>query len=249
MAPQLAVVIPCYNESERLRPLPLLEAARRRPDWYWILVDDGSSDNTASLLDSLVPQLGQARVLRLERNRGKAEAVRQGMLAGLECGASWVGFLDADLATPPAELERMLEAGVTGAKAMVWGCRVLRIGATIRRDALRHYGGRLVAAAISLLLRLPTYDTQCGAKIFRAEILPPILDRPFHSRWLFDVEIAARYRNQHSLEQFLASVLELPLLHWVDPGGSRLKPIDLVRLPQDLWKLHRMYNLEGRHYG
>ena len=249
METELSIVVPCYNESQRLQTRPLLEAASRFPKWSWVFVDDGSQDNTAELLRSLASQMGRAQVLQLSQNCGKAEAVRRGMLCGLSAGAPWVGFLDADLATLPGELEPMLASGASERKDMVWGCRVLRIGATIQRDHVRHYGGRLVAAFISMLLKLPTYDTQCGAKLFRADILPPILERPFHSRWLFDVEIAARYRNQHSREQFLSRVLEYPLSRWVDPGGSRLKPIDLVRLPRDLWLLHRIYNLEGRHFG
>ena len=100
------VVVPCFNEARRLSPqgfLPLLERARI------LFVDDGSSDGTLGLLDQIAEALpGRASVLALPENGGKAEAVRQGLLAAIASGATVVAYLDADLAAPADEMVRLL---------------------------------------------------------------------------------------------------------------------------------------------
>lgn len=237
----LTVIIPCYNEEKRLPHQEILEWAERRPDWNWLLVDDGSSDNTASLLQSLRrPNIDS---LTLSPNRGKAEAVRQGLLQAYNQGRQgWLCYLDADLATPPAEIERLYFLHANSDKLFILGCRLARLGAAIRRRPLRHYLGRIAATLISLVLRLPTYDTQCGAKLIRPELVPLLFDEPCSSRWLFDVELLARCRNQFGREVVLQRVVEEPLLEWHERPGSKLRFKDLLRIPGELWRLHRRYN-------
>ena len=134
-------------------------------------------------------------MLRLARNRGKGEAVRQGVLHCLASGRApdYVGFLDADLAVDPCEATRLTEA-LEGEPAAWMACasRWRRLGAEIRRAPLRAALGRLMAALVSLAVGAAFYDSQCGAKVFRAEVADILFGAPFLSRWLFDVELLLR---------------------------------------------------------
>jgi dolichyl-phosphate beta-glucosyltransferase len=241
--PLLTLIVPCYNEAQRLPQQELLAWAARRPDWSWILVDDGSRDSTLSILQNLSQRAANVRALALPANAGKAEAVRQGLRSALDRdGSAWVGYLDADMATSPAEIERMLAEYASSEVSLVMGCRLKRLGSNVRRSMIRHYGGRVVASGISMMLRLPTYDTQCGAKIFRRELAEQLLDKPFVSRWLFDVELLARCRNLLGRDAVLDRVVEFPLQAWEDRPGSKLRVRDVLRVPVELFKLHRIYN-------
>lgn len=241
--PSLALVVPCYNEADRLPRDDFLQGMLEHPDWVWILVDDGSKDDTALLLERLCDQVTNCHVLKLSENVGKAEAVRQGVLWALsQPNLSWVGYLDADLATPISELARLYGKANRFGKWFVFGSRMNRLGAGIQRNTSRHYLGRVAATAISLLLGLPTYDTQCGVKILEVQLARQIFQDPFCSRWLFDVELLARCRNLLGVEKLQALVLEEPLLEWVEKGGSKIRPNDLLRLPFELWKIHSLYN-------
>jgi dolichyl-phosphate beta-glucosyltransferase len=121
----------------------------------------------------------------------------------------------------------------------VWGIRLRALGRDIRREAMRHYLGRLFATASSVLLGVDSYDTQCGAKLFRAgPLLATALVEPFRSRWIFDVELLTRadmllrHEGHASLEQV---VYEQPLGVWQHRPGSKVKPLDFVRALRELW--------------
>ena len=121
--------------------------------------------------------------------------MRAGVLAGLAQRATLVGFFDADLATPLGTIDDFLAVLRTRPDVeFVLGSRVMLMGRDIRRKATRHYVGRVFATAVSLALDLPVYDTQCGAKVLRANAATATLfDTPFRSPWIFDVELIARY--------------------------------------------------------
>lgn len=237
------VVVPCYNEESRLPRATLEEWAERRPDWAWLLVDDGSRDGTRQLLTELANRHNNLHCLTLAQNSGKAEAVRQGILAAhQQFQPEWLCYLDADFATPPREIERIYELYREKSYQLVLGCRLQRLGARITRKSLRHYVGRIAATLISLTLRLPTYDTQCGAKLIRSGLVSTAFGDPFGSRWLFDVELLARCRNAMGRQTFRLAAIEEPLLEWADVAGSRLNARDFLRIPKELWALHRTYN-------
>ncbi len=223
-APRTTLVIPCFNEAARLDPAAVAELAvdGRRV----LLVNDGSTDATLDLLRSISRRHETVDLLDLQPNRGKAEAVRCGLNLALEEGAEVVGFGDADMSTPVHELVRL--AGIAAADPtveVVLGSRVTLLGRHVERSALRHYTGRVFATAAGLILRMRVYDTQCGAKFFRAgPALHDALSEPFHSRWAFDVELLGRLvRGRGDVPGIPeAAFVEVPLREWRDVRGSKL---------------------------
>jgi glycosyltransferase involved in cell wall biosynthesis len=225
------LIVPCYNEERRLNRAAFTEFAQRGV-CRLLLVDDGSTDDTARMLATIAAAApATTAVLALSTNRGKAEAVRQGLLAALRGEPEIVGYADADLSTPLGELERLLQLAQQGQHSVVMGSRVALLGSHIERSRARHYLGRVFATAASLLLDLPVYDTQCGAKFFRAsDALRAALDTPFHSAWAFDVELLGRLLigapglAPLRVEEFV----EIPLGQWCDVRGSRMNPLDML---------------------
>ena len=240
MGPRLQLVVPCYNEAERLTPQPFLDAIAGDPALHLLFVDDGSTDRTAEVLDGLASAAGgRAAVLRLQPNVGKGGAVRAGVLAALDSQPAYVGFWDADLATPLAALPEFMDVFETRPEVeLVMGARVQLLGRDVRRSPVRHYAGRVFATAASFALGLPVYDTQCGAKIFRANgTLREAFGRPFRARWIFDVEILSRYIAALGRAEAARRIYELPLTRWTNVPGSKLKLHDGVRAAWDLVRI------------
>lgn len=234
MSGEPSIVVPCFNEAGRIelpRFVALLDAGAQL-----LFVDDGSTDDTRALLSRFVAaHPGRARLLSLERNGGKAEAVRQGLRAAIAGGAAVVGYLDADLATPPAQMLEVL-AALEG-HTVALGSRVALLGRQIDRSAHRHVLGRVFATFASLALDLRVYDTQCGAKAFRVvPALEAALDAPFSARWAFDVELLGRLLHPPggvepvAREQFV----EVPLASWSDVRGSKLSLPQMARAGLDV---------------
>lgn len=233
---KLTWVVPCYNEARRLMPDDFLQLCAT-PDLHLLFVDDGSTDATAALLAELCARSdGKAAYLKLERNQGKAEAVRRGLLSALDSAAEVVGYLDADLSTPVAEALRLgAELAARPEIQVVLASRVRLLGNDVARKAVRHYLGRVFATAASATLGLAVYDTQCGAKLFRATpALRRALAEPFLARWVFDVELLGRL-----LQGGMApgAFLEVPLRAWKDVQGSKLSTAAMARAALDLVRI------------
>jgi glycosyltransferase involved in cell wall biosynthesis len=241
------VVVPCFNEARRLNVAAYDDFIKRCPDISLLLVDDGSNDDTPLILELLRqrhPQ--QVFVLRLDSNVGKAEAVRRGMQLALRRRPLLVGYWDADLATPLTAIPRF--AAILRDRTdllLIMGSRVALLGRQIHRSWLRHMLGRAFATAASLVLRMPVYDTQCGAKLLRATPeTTELFRRPFRARWIFDVEILARlvaasYSNSKKPADEV--IYEYPLERWHDVRGSRLKSRDFWVAALDLAAIYWLY--------
>jgi glycosyltransferase involved in cell wall biosynthesis len=242
--PHLILVVPCFNEEQRL---PADELRNFQIDGLGLeilFVNDGSTDGTLRLLQSLCDEApGRFSVLNLERNSGKAEAVRRGIIEALDRRPDLVGFWDADLATPLTEISGFLDVFANRPEIeMVFAARVRLLGRSISRNPARHYFGRVGATLISSSLGLAVYDTQCGAKLFRAgDAMREIFATPFLSRWIFDVEIIARLVRQRGREDAARAIYELPIMVWHDVKGSKVRSTDFGRALKDLWKIHRSY--------
>ena len=236
---RVALVVPCYNEAHRLDSSAFRSFRLDGDDVEFVFVNDGSTDDTLRVLQAI-----GSPIVNLEKNSGKAEAVRRGILAALDRAPDFIGFWDADLATPLSELPGFMEVMKTRPEIeMVFGARVRLLGRDISRDPTRHYVGRVGATLISSSLGLAVYDTQCGAKLFRAnDTLRDVFGTPFLSRWIFDVEIIARFVQRWGRDRVAKTLVEYPVMVWHDVKGSKVKPRDFVRALLDLWKIHRAYN-------
>jgi glycosyltransferase involved in cell wall biosynthesis len=241
------IVVPCYNEAHRLPAEKFVEFVHGVENIDLLFVNDGSTDNTLEVLERLQRVSGASvNVLDKKVNSGKAEAVRDGMLHAIETGRSgFVGFWDADLATPLGAISCLRQKLIDNSNLqMVFGSRVRLLGRHVHRRTSRHYLGRVFATVVSLILRLPVYDTQCGAKIFRVTPeLSQVLSRPFISRWVFDVEILARFiaLDKGDLHALHDSIYEYPLERWEDVAGSKVKPGDFLLAFVDTFRIYSKY--------
>lgn len=240
-----SIVVPCYNEAERFDAAAFDLALNDVPGLEFWFVNDGSDDDTPNLLRTFAAKhQGRARVLDLVRNRGKSHAVRAGMLEAFAGGATYCGYWDADLATPLDEIPRFVEVLETQPSLeLVIGSRVKLLGRSIERHPARHYLGRVSATLISLLLDLPVYDTQCGAKLFRnSPESQGLFEDELLSGWIFDVELIARMirqRRNAGLPAAEFAIYELPLRQWHDISGSKLRIGPAYAAA--LWEVLRIY--------
>lgn len=233
---KVAVVVPCFNEAQRLELARFLDLARSGISV--LFVDDGSTDATRDVIEVGCASDPMISVLLLPDNLGKGEAVRHGILHLIDSGAGVVGYVDADLAAPPEELLRLLDLLVNSADVrVVTGARVRLMGTTVERSMLRHHLSRLFATLASLALREKIYDTQCGMKLFRVdERLRIAVSTPFRSRWIFDIELLDRlflWSRDHEPGRDLG-LLEVPLKDWKEVGESKLTVKAMLRASVDL---------------
>lgn len=239
---KVALAVPCFNERGRL-DIPAFAAGADRHDLRILFVDDGSTDGTADFIEEQIEGRPRLALLRSDRNRGKAAAVREGMrqLAGEFPETDWVGFWDADLSTPLEEISHMLafhdlEGGGYDA---IWASRVMRAGSCVERRFLRHLFGRILATMAGEMMGVRAYDTQCGAKIFRPSAVPVVCQKEFVSRWLFDLEMYLRLGHDR--------IVECPTLSWRDVPGSKISLLfDGPRVLFDMLRIRGKYGATGK---
>ncbi len=230
-----AIVVPCYNEADRLDARTLIELAARAACTV-VVVNDGSTDDTGQLLAAAAADRTDIHVVSLSHNRGKGEAVRQGLLWATTAAYDVVGFCDADFATPVSEVASLVET-CREHHVVVLGSRVALLGHHIDRSMPRHYSGRAFGTLSSIVLGFQVYDTQCGAKVFRnTEELRASIARPFASKWAFDVELLGRLAIEY---QGTDGFKEVPLQEWHDVAGSKLSLLASMRSTADLLRIRR----------
>jgi len=237
--PKIAVIIPCYNEHKRLDAERIRGFLSQRPGIKLIFVNDGSTDDTPVLLESIRDASpSNVDIITQPRRKGKAEAVRSGMLESLkDTQTKYHGYLDADLAVSLEEFERLGGILSGNGNKFIFGSRIKKIGSVITRNEWRHFYSRFIATFIGYITRLDVYDTQCSAKIFHADIVPAFTSQPFHTRWLFDVELIDRIRKQHGDLNKLGH--EEPLLEWNEIRGSKLRWYNFFRILRELFILRK----------
>ena len=244
---RITIVVPCYNEAGRFDASAFERALKDIDGLEFLFVDDGSTDQTLeSLAGFEAKHEGRVRLLQLAHNQGKSHAVREGMLEAFAGDSSYCGYWDADLATPLEEIPRFIERlDAQPELDLVIGSRVKLLGRSIERDPWRHYFGRVAATVASVVLQLPVYDTQCGAKVFRnTMMMKELFVEPLTSGWVFDVEVIARlirHRREAQLPSAEFAIYELPLRQGHDVAGSKINLFDYARaLVQviQVWRRH-----------
>ena len=226
MSETVHIVIPCFNEANRLCKQVFVDFITENRQVSILFVNDGSNDDTQNILENICDhEPGRFHLLNLETNRGKAEAVRRGFVEAFTWKPTFVAMWDADLSTPLTmviEFREFMKSNRT--LFLVMGARVKLLGRNIKRSGTRHILGRLAATLISFTLNLDVYDTQCGAKMFIVnDLTRTIFGYPFQSTWIFDVEVIARI-IKGSLEDPNRLIYEFPLLEWNEVGGSKIRP-------------------------
>jgi len=247
------IVIPCYNEAQRLQIHKFKDDVCDGHDHRFLFVNDGSTDGTLNVLQTICNEDPQRyAICNLPTNVGKAEAVRRGVLRAFDAEPDYVGYWDADLATPLDEIPRFVDTLETHrGRDVVFGSRVRLLGRAIDRRAVRHYLGRLFATVASFVLDLPVYDTQCGAKLFRAsDEARGLFGERFTVNWTFDVELIARLQASRlrsgNPRDASAAIYELPLNVWHDVAGSKVKPQDFFKAFFEMLSVYRKYGRGSR---
>lgn len=241
------IVVPCFNEAQRLPVQAFVDATARERELRFLFVDDGSTDATREVLAGLEGSDPERfTVIAESHNRGKAEAVRTGMRAAFATDPAFAGYWDADLSTPLTELPLFWDALARHPDCQIaMGARVALLGRRIERRALRHYAGRVFATVASTVLGLPVYDTQCGAKVFRVNAeTRALFAEPFCVGWSFDVELIARLlaaRRARGSPDLDGYIRELPLREWKHVPGSRVGPLDFAVAMLELARIRQRY--------
>ena len=247
MKTEVSIVIPAYNESERIAaPLrTILEfISTSGLNAEVIVVDDGSSDDTAAVANEvckLHPNIS-SEVVRYDKNRGKGFAVKTGLLAAKGDIAL---FTDADLSTPIEEISKLVDPIRNGDYDVTLGSRALdRSLIGTHQPWRREQGGRVMNLIIKTMSGLPFYDTQCGFKAFNMLKFRPLLDVMKIDRFGFDVEFLF-VANRHGLR-----LDEIPV-RWNDVAGSKVSVFrDTRRMLSELNQIRRnaakgLYDLES----
>ncbi|WP_414001072.1 glycosyltransferase [Maribacter sp. 2304DJ31-5] len=238
----LCIIIPCYNEYERLPEANFRLFLEQTPHVTVCFVNDGSSDKTSEKLFGIQKEHPKnALVIHNEMNLGKAEAIRTAVLElSKSNNYTHFAYLDADLATSLEECYSLLQKLVDG-KEFVFASRILKIGSIVERKFSRFLFGRIIATFISNILDIAVYDTQCGCKVFTSSIAPVLFNKPFISKWLFDVELFSRLLCHYGKDTALAKMEEIPVKRWVDQGDSKVKLSYFFRLWYDLFQIGKAH--------
>ena len=241
----VGVVIPCYNEEERLLSEEFIKYIDMHSGYHLCFVNDGSKDATLDVLHDL--QKGREDFITVydcEQNGGKAEAVRQGMLHMLkEEGLDFIGFLDADLSTDLRDFDDLVSTIENSNYKIVSGSRISRMGANITKESARKIISQTINFIIRKILSMDFKDTQCGAKIFHRDVIEISFQDKFVSKWIFDVEIFRRITLHYGIQQARQLLCGQPLKRWIHADGSKLSMKDsfkiIVQLGQIAWYYNR----------
>ncbi len=240
MPPTYSIVIPAYNESARIRAsLDRVIAFANQRQWNAeiLVVNDGSTDNTAQIIEDCSARHPIVRLLPNPGNRGKGYSVRNGML---HATGEILLFTDADLSSPIEEADKLFAALNKGVD-VAFGSRWLRAELQTQRQSLhRQLFGRIFNLALRIFLGLPYRDTQCGFKAFTRRAADAIFPLQRIERWGFDPELLFLARK------FGMKIEEVPV-HWAHAEGTRINPLrDGTRMFVEMLRI-RWYSLTGKY--
>jgi glycosyltransferase involved in cell wall biosynthesis len=238
------IVIPCYNEANRLKFESFQEFINTNPDDALCFVNDGSKDSTLLQLQGFqVKNKKQVLIYDIPQNGGKAEAVKSGINYILENHqVASIGFLDADLATGFKDYKMLSNTLKTEELKMVIGSRKMEADNNIERSVFRELASAVIETLIKFIIGLQIKDTQCGAKVFDASTARYLFKKSFMSRWLFDVELFIRMKNLYG-KQTMTRVKEIAVTDWEEVEGSHITLSDSLKFPKELLEIGYAYNV------
>ncbi|WP_367773199.1 glycosyltransferase [Flavobacterium sp. WC2421] len=240
----IGVVIPCYNEEERLSSEEFKKFVHSNLGYHLCFVNDGSKDNTLGVLQELCKgNEDRISIYNCEKNGGKAEAVRLGMLhLAKDSQYNYIGFLDADLSTNFDDFQELVNTISNSKYKIVSGSRINRMGADIAKESAR----KIISQGINFIIRktlgMDFKDTQCGAKIMHKEIVEKTFQKKFLTKWLFDVEIFMRMKKIYGKQGAIDLICEQPLNRWVHMDGSKLSFKDSFKIVGQIGQIAFYYN-------
>ncbi len=228
----IGVVIPCYNEERRLLGDDFKSFVHKNLGYHLCFVNDGSKDNTLNVLNKLAKgNEERISVYNCEKNGGKAEAVRLGMLhLAKQSQFNYIGFLDADLSTDFEDFNDLVTTISNSNFKIVSGSRMNRMGADITKQSARAIISKTINFFIRKTLGMDFKDTQCGAKIMTKEIVDKTFQKKFLTKWLFDVEIFMRMKKIYGNKDVQNLICEQPLKRWIHADGSKLSFKDSIKI-------------------
>jgi glycosyltransferase involved in cell wall biosynthesis len=228
-APRLSLVVPAYNEAERLsRSIPRLLEVIPFDETEVIIVDDGSTDSTSEVALLHLAGLPRSSVIRLPHNCGKGAAVRAGVV---EARGEIIAYMDADMATEPGDLALLIDALRDSPVAI--GSRTLESSVVQDKSGLRNFMTRTFGLVVSSAVDLPMRDTQCGFKAFHGSVAKLLFHGAQVDSFAFDIEVLAR-ASRLGLE-----TAEVPV-RWTDMAGSKVRVVrDSVKMVFDVGRTRR----------
>lgn len=240
----IGVVIPCYNEEDRLMEAEFINFVRGNLGYHLCFVNDGSTDNTLKQLNLLKEgRENYISVFDCPKNGGKAEAVRQGILhltQNTDLDLEYIGFLDADLSTDFNDFEALVRTIERSDYKIVSGSRITRMGANIHKQSARQIISLTINFIIQKILGMNFKDTQCGAKVMHKDVIPVLFRDKFITRWLFDVEMFLRLKKRFGARTH-NMILEQPLHRWIHADGSKLSMKDSLKIAFQLTRIATHY--------
>ncbi len=235
MTSRIIMVVPCYNEKERLPIDYWRKLIQINAEIHWIFVDDGSTDKTSNILERLSEGTG-ARVVRIDRNVGKGNAILHGFRTGLSqlTDVDYCGFIDSDGAFSEGDVRRLIGSTLDKMSEyeVLISSRVALSGRKIDRKIHRHYLGRVIATLLTYSWPNAPYDTQSGFKVFsNSESFQKAILQDCSTKWFSDVELISRIGTENGGK---IDIWEEPLMQWRDVNGSSLKKRDSILIIREL---------------
>lgn len=239
-SPQLSIVIPAYNEAQRLKhtlPEILTFFKKQKYSWELIVVDDGSNDSTVKTVTKSFSSYPNCHIHKLSTNSGKGKALRTGILKST---GNWVLFMDADLSTPLAELNNFWPH--TKSHDVIIGSRKMHGAKVIKRqNILRENLGKIFTFLTNTLATKGLSDITCGFKLFKGPVARKIFRLSRLNDWSFDAEVL------FIAQKFHYSIKEIPV-HWQNDPRTKVSLVrDSINSLLGLLKIN-LYNLLGFYH-
>jgi dolichyl-phosphate beta-glucosyltransferase len=234
MNPKLSIIIPAYNEVERIgTTLRAVDQYLKKQHMSYeiIVINDGSNDGTVSLLKELAIAIGKLHVVQLQKNEGKGAAVKAGML--LAKGSLRL-FMDADNSTSIDQVEKLLPSLDQGYDIAIGSRRIAGAKILVKQNPLREFLGSLFRMVTRFIIPFEYIDTQNGFKLFTAQAAETIFSKLTVRGWSFDVEILVLAKS------FGYKVKEVPII-WANDNKSKIKLFHMVKMLRDLFYIREKY--------